>query len=97
MISLVGFELASRTGPCQVTSKKHLIPMVDGDVENDLIDDGVECGKGREREVLVRRGSRGAVDLSGVRMRGRFAFIIFAGLRFWRGWRAKMPRLVYLT
>lgn len=37
-MSLVGFELASRTGPCQETSKKTLIVMFAGDVEKGLID-----------------------------------------------------------
>ena len=37
-ISLVGRELASRTGPCQVRSKKTLIVMFAGDVEKVLVD-----------------------------------------------------------
>ncbi len=38
LTSRVGFELASRTGPCQATSKKHLIVMFAGDVEKSLVD-----------------------------------------------------------
>ena len=37
-ISLVGFELASRTGPCQEISKKTLTVMFAGDVEKVLVD-----------------------------------------------------------
>lgn len=37
-MSLVGRELASRTGPCQVRSKKTLTVMFAGDVEKVLVD-----------------------------------------------------------
>ena len=37
-ISLVGLSLASRTGPCQVRSKKTLTVMFAGDVEKVLVD-----------------------------------------------------------
>lgn len=43
LISLVLRELASRTGPCQETSKKTLIVMFAGEVEKVLLfdDDGL--------------------------------------------------------
>lgn len=42
LTSFVGLELASRTGPCQVTSKKVLMAIFADEVEKCLID-GVEC------------------------------------------------------
>ena len=41
--SRVGLLFASMIGPCQVTSKKVLIAIADGDVEKDLIDGGTAC------------------------------------------------------
>ena len=43
--SRVGLPFPSMTGPCQVTSKKVLIAIAEGDVENSLTDE-IECRRG---------------------------------------------------
>ena len=60
LISLVASELASRTGPCQETSKKTLMVIFAGDEEKDLLNGLMLLMKGCLRVVRVR--NRGVLE-----------------------------------
>ena len=72
LISLVGRELESRTGPFQERSKKVLIVMFAGDVEKDLFDDRKLCegvlkvARVRNRGVLLKIINGGVGILSAI-------------------------------